>query len=184
MGRNAQKTRTALAVGIAVLALTVGGLGVATAASGGAATRAGHHRASVGQATFGSGVSSHFRGGRRGILKPTPTFIARTGPLTKGTYFVSSTTTIFVPATDPAGAFCFLSTNGHHVEGDENGEDRSGFFTVAENAVVTFKAGTRITNFCSTEGQPDTGEIAHAGIFAIRIAHSRVGKVMASLPVG
>jgi hypothetical protein len=171
-----------VATGIGVLALGVGGVGVA-AASGGVAMRASHHHA-AGQVTSGSGVSSRF-GDNRGILKPTPTFVARTGSLAKGTYYISVATAVFVPTTDPEGASCFLSTTGLHRPGgsDVNGEDRSGIFTVAENVVMKVKAGSKITDVCIADG-PDTGEIIHVGLFAVRVADSKPGKVMKSIDVG
>jgi hypothetical protein len=177
----------AVAAGIGVLAISVGGLGVATAASDHAhhaSSPSRHHKAAASNATSGSGASTTYSNGERGILRPEPTLIARTAPLAKGTYYVNSSTTLYIPATG-SGGFCYLSTSGAggHAEGDENGQYGTGFFTVAETAVMKVKPKTEIAQYCSTEGN-GSGEVVRAGIFAIFVAHSSTGKVIKGSPAG
>jgi hypothetical protein len=223
-----RSTAPAVVVGvIGVLALSVAGVGVATAANGGSLVlghsntathtttladsrgtplalkaKPGHPPLTVnskalvkhlnadeldgssasGLATSGGGASTHFGKDERGIVGTTPTFVARTGVLAKGTYYVSAAASgSFSDSAD--GLACFVATHAP-TAADQNNASQSTTTgdgaSVPVVAVVTVKAKQQITLFCYTEGltgTPET-EIAQAGITAIRVAHSAKGATL------
>jgi hypothetical protein len=135
-----------------------------------------------GLATSGSGASTHFGEDFRGIVGTTPTFVARTGMLAKGTYYVSAAASGSI--TDAGnGLACFVSA-GAPTAADQDNASRS---TSADDnvavpvvAVMTVKAKARITLFCATESLNTSAqtEIAQAGITAIRVAHAAKGTTL------
>lgn len=136
-------------------------------------------------ATSGSGASTNFPDGNRGILTTSPTRVARTARLQKGSYFISASTSGFVSGTDPVMQ-CFVTTGGPTAKDEDNSSMAEGIFVgVPVTAVLSVTKGQRISQFCfvtATTPAP-TGQISQAGIIATRIANARKGTTMKSEPV-
>jgi hypothetical protein len=133
-------------------------------------------------ATSGSGASTHFGSSFRGIVGTTPTFVARTGALAKGTYYVNAAASGTF-SDGASGLACFVSTSAPTAADQDSASQSTttgGGASVPVVAVVKVTAKAKITLFCYTEvmtGTPET-EIAQAGITAIRIAHSAKGATL------
>jgi hypothetical protein len=135
-------------------------------------------------ATAGSGASSHFPDGSRGIVKTTPTLVARTGALNKGTYFVSASASGFV--SDATILQCFVTASAPTTKDEDNSAMAEGNFVgVPETVVMSVTRGQRISQFCFVTSSTPTpqAQLSQAGIIATRIAHAGKGTIMKSEPV-
>jgi hypothetical protein len=135
-------------------------------------------------ATSGSGASSHFPNGNRGIVTISPTLVARTGALQKGTYFVNASVSGFVSS----GSIleCFVTAKAPTTKDEDNAASAEGDFVgLPETVVMSVTAGQRIAQFCfvTTGAGTSTAQLSQAGLFATRIAHARKGTIMKSEPV-
>jgi hypothetical protein len=135
-------------------------------------------------ATSGSGASTNFPDGSRGIVKTTPTLVTRTGRLQKGTYFVSASASAF---TSSATSFleCFVTASRPTSKDEDNASSAEGtFVAIPETVVMSVTQGQQISQYCFVvASRPSTGQISQAGIFATRIAHVRKGTTMKGVPV-
>jgi hypothetical protein len=135
-------------------------------------------------ATSGSGASTNFPDGHRGIVKTSPTLVARTGRLQKGTYFVSASASAFT-SSDTSFLECFVTANRPTTKDEDNASSAEGAFVgIPETVVMSVTKGQRISQYCFVvPSTPSTGQISQAGIIATRIAHVRKGTTMKGVPV-
>jgi hypothetical protein len=140
----------------------------------------------AGLATSGSGVSTNYPDGNRGIVPEKLTRITRTHALAKGTYFVSSSVSVTMTnATDTLS--CVLTTAAPtNRDGDEAAFTTGQAVIVSQTQVIAVKAGQKITQSCIVESETaltDNAEVSQAGLTAIRIAHTKKGTTLKSIPV-
>jgi hypothetical protein len=146
----------------------------------------GKHRGAL--VTRGSGASTRFADGNRGLLGTTPLAVVSTAKLAAGTYYVQASISFFIPD-DIDGVNCFTSAKGPTPEydGDFTRAERAtgeNFSNVSETTVLRVAAGTRIREWCASD--PGTGgvvEVIHAGLIALRVARHAAGSTIQGVPV-
>lgn len=139
-------------------------------------------------ATRGSAAASNFAPGTLGRYTTTPTALATTATLPKGTYYVTGTSSMDI--TSPNTALCSAATSATaaatapEAQGSYiSGTPMSGVEALSATVPVTLTAPGKIGWYCWISG---TGEdlYYYAGITAIRIAHATTGTTAAGQPTG
>lgn len=138
--------------------------------------------------TRGSGASTRFADGNRGLLGTSPLAVVSTAKLAAGIYYVQASISFFIPD-DIDGVNCFTSAAGPTPEydGDFTRAERGtgeNFSNVAETTVLKVSAGTRIREWCTSDtGTGGTVEVIHAGLIAIRVVRHAAGSTVQGQPV-
>jgi hypothetical protein len=116
----------------------------------------------------------------------TPTPLARTAKLAKGTYYVTATALLAIPPNE--NGLCAVSTKdlttaaepfGQALVPGVTGGDGS-YGTPTVTAPVSVHAGQRIVEYCWFEGDSTAGNAEYAALTAIKVSHSLAGTVAPS----
>jgi hypothetical protein len=137
----------------------------------------------AGLQTSGSGVTTNYEQGFVAQITSTPTVMAETAALKKGTYYVTGSAFIGgVLNSEIAYCSVALSTQGSTLTSTtgQSGTTFSGLSTLSETLPVTVAAGQQIAEFCWMSGGGSNGVLDSAGITAIHIASSTPGTVKTS----
>jgi hypothetical protein len=138
--------------------------------------------------TRGSGASTRFADGNRGLLGTTPLAVVSTAKLAAGTYYVQASISFFIPD-DIDGVNCFTSAQGPTAEydGDFTRAERAtgeNFPNISETTVLKVASGTRIREWCTSDaGTGGTVEVIHAGLIALRVDRHAAGPTVQGVPV-
>lgn len=126
----------------------------------------------------GSGVSTKFKDGNRGLVGTALVPVVSTGALKAGTYYINVATTIYIPPGQQA--VCFVATGPKaQYQGGETSTSAQGQFVFADVDVLTVKAGEHVRQYCqTTETGASNAEVVHGGITAIRMAQSTAGRTI------
>jgi len=137
-------------------------------------------------ATRGSAAASNFAPGTLGRYTTTPTALATTATLPKGTYYVTGSSSMYI--TSPNSALCAAATSATSASSSPQADAAdlgggSDVETLAATVPVTLTAPGKIGWYCWISG---TGEdlYYYAGITAIRVGHSSTGTAAAGQPTG
>jgi hypothetical protein len=136
--------------------------------------------------TSGSGVSTNYPDGDRGIVSEKLIKVTQTHALAKGTYYVSASVTVTM--TSPTDFLsCVLTATKPTARDEDNAAFATGeAVSLPQTQVIAVKAGQRITQFCevqSSSALTDTAEVSQAGLTAIRIARAKTGTTVKGVPV-
>lgn len=146
-------------------------------------------KSATGLVTRGSGASTRFADGNRGLLGSSATAVASTARLAAGTYYVQASISFYLPdAVD--SVTCFTSAQGPTPEYDGDftrAEHATGenFPNISETTVIKVAQGARIKEWCvPNDGAPAGTEVIHAGLIALRVDRHSAGSTIQGVPVG
>jgi hypothetical protein len=110
-----------------------------------------------------------------------PTAVAATGKLRGGTYYVTATATVTLFEPNEAARCTLLTTKPGTAAKQTFQSSTQTFGTATDTRPMTVRAGQRITEYCWAAGTV-TGNLAAAGITAIRVDAATKGTVIVGHP--